>query len=694
MNSARALLLAMILTQALATALLTDTRLFPAVCALAAVAVAARPPSRSLAPRLQWRVYIAVMVFFAVKMRLAPLDIPDRFSPFPNSYDLNHAFAQALLTLQVLALAFNPIALQRSARALSARHILPFFGMVQLACITDFVSRAPVHRWTALGGAAAFAAFFALYSMLGGARAAQHRRGMGRGVICAIIMLFASLLGIAVARLSVMYASQIELLMFSYLQPPARIGAVGASERATLNSVSEMRANNANQAALRIRAKAPPGYLRGKVYDRFDGKVWYFRGDERPLAQTALPESKGGLPETGRAYALRAQATTPDEAMEVWPTQGLHKTVYAALDTAVIGADAPTLTADGHQACRAEELPLSLPYCLYGGAQPGEDAPADDLRNHCLAVPESLSEEARQTALAVLGHAETAQEKIDAVVRFFAAHFQYRLGISIPADQDALSYFICDRPPAHCEFFAAGAAMILRLGGVPCRYVAGFLVAEWNPAGGYWTARNRDAHAWVEAWDDDRGWVLVEATPGGGLPETDPLSPIAAHLDALRFRLGWIWALLREQGLAGPQAWLRLAAAWIVRTWFGRVLIGLLCLGGAAWCARRLRGRFIRVRISPEEMRCRRVLARMDRIARRQGFTRPLHETLHQFAARIAAVEEAGPWHAGLAQWYEDYASLRCRGGLRDDALRLLESKALAASRRRGRSRPDSRRDA
>ena len=48
----------------------------------------------------------------------------------------------------------------------------------------------------------------------------------------------------------------------------------------------------------------------------------------------------------------------------------------------------------------------------------------------------------------------------------------------------------------------------------PTRYVTGFYVTESDPiASNGWIARNKDAHAWVEAWDADKQtWRIVEST--------------------------------------------------------------------------------------------------------------------------------------------------------------------------------------
>ncbi len=47
---------------------------------------------------------------------------------------------------------------------------------------------------------------------------------------------------------------------------------------------------------------------------------------------------------------------------------------------------------------------------------------------------------------------------------------------------------------------------------MPARVVTGYQGGEWNPIGHYLLIRRSDAHAWVEVWEDGRGWVRVDPT--------------------------------------------------------------------------------------------------------------------------------------------------------------------------------------
>ena len=107
----------------------------------------------------------------------------------------------------------------------------------------------------------------------------------------------------------------------------------------------------------------------------------------------------------------------------------------------------------------------------------------------------------------IFRNCKTTAEKIEAVTQYFHTNYTYSLGLAVPADQDPLTYFLEEASTGYCEYFASGAAVLLRLADVPTRYVTGFLVTERDEDGKSWVARNMDAHAWVEAWDR-------ETTPG------------------------------------------------------------------------------------------------------------------------------------------------------------------------------------
>ena len=82
-----------------------------------------------------------------------------------------------------------------------------------------------------------------------------------------------------------------------------------------------------------------------------------------------------------------------------------------------------------------------------------------------------------------------------------------------PSGEDFNEYFLYEQKKGLCMHFASAATIVFRLFGVPARYVEGYIVPQ--------VLANRPnevldsyAHAWVEVWSDELGWVPIEVTPG------------------------------------------------------------------------------------------------------------------------------------------------------------------------------------
>ncbi len=89
-----------------------------------------------------------------------------------------------------------------------------------------------------------------------------------------------------------------------------------------------------------------------------------------------------------------------------------------------------------------------------------------------------------------------------------------------------LAGFLFDKKEGHCEYFASALAIMLRTIGIPSRLVTGFSATSQNPLTGYFEIYAYDAHAWVEAYIEGKGWLVLEPTPiyNGPFPEKVKLS--------------------------------------------------------------------------------------------------------------------------------------------------------------------------
>ena len=138
----------------------------------------------------------------------------------------------------------------------------------------------------------------------------------------------------------------------------------------------------------------------------------------------------------------------------------------------------------------------------------------------CLELPRDVLEYAGPLARQVVKNCRTDTEKTATIRDYFQKNHRYQIGVPFQ-DCDPLREFLTKKTPAHCEFFATGMVALLRAEHIPARYMAGFLVDEYNPRGRYYVVRAMHAHAWVETWLPGHGWVSFDPTPPGALPHQE-----------------------------------------------------------------------------------------------------------------------------------------------------------------------------
>lgn len=91
---------------------------------------------------------------------------------------------------------------------------------------------------------------------------------------------------------------------------------------------------------------------------------------------------------------------------------------------------------------------------------------------------------------------------------------------SIPTDREFVLYFLRESKRGYCVHFATSTVMLLRANGIPARYVTGYRVTgeegQWNQV------TSDDAHAWVEYYTADQGWLPLDPTPAVREEEQSP----------------------------------------------------------------------------------------------------------------------------------------------------------------------------
>jgi protein-glutamine gamma-glutamyltransferase len=319
-----------------------------------------------------------------------------------------------------------------------------------------------------------------------------------------------------------------------------------------------------------------------------------------------------------------------------------------------------------------------------------------------LALPGDLQRRLANLA-ATLGPPNASDdETIAAVTRALREKHGYTMEPSRPpAGVDPVESFLLGERPGHCELFASAAVLLMRVRGVPARYVTGFRGGEWNGVGGYVAVRDDRAHAWGEAYVSDRGWVRVDATPPG------PPPPRAGQLSEVMDALDYFWNrwvvgydLGRQLELArraGRQ--LTAPAAHASRTRVVSIVVAACLLPLLVLVARRLRRRRARAvrdahditrspvwtapRLGAIERLYRRTLGRLARA----GWPRRRNETPHEYALRVGGSGLIAT--DGFSQLTEQYTAARFGGHETDEKL-VAELAAKLAIRTGGPGHPGS----
>lgn len=360
-----------------------------------------------------------------------------------------------------------------------------------------------------------------------------------------------------------------------------------------------------------------PGYWRGLVFDRYQDGLWTASRSEMRQFPPYVEPSRLARP------AGPNLGTFLQVFRVVRPLPGL---VYAATPIASLYYPAAELRQDAYGTFRAPEplrpgqtysvvsyLPNYTPESLRS-AEGLDDRAAPDLD------PGPLSGRARALAReAVAGAADDRYDRVMALTGYLQQHYRYTQQLGhVPPGEDPVDWFLFEARTGYCEQFATAEALMLRSLGIPARLATGYSTGDYNPNLDQSVVRERDAHAWVEVYFPERGWVPVDPSPG------------YPGLAATRFPNRWSAAglarVIPHLSLAGGGALGAAGALALIPGLLG-VAAALLAL---VWTLARLRGR----RRTGREAE---LLALYERLQRRLGRRRAPPETPLEYAARAPA---------------------------------------------------------
>ena len=139
-------------------------------------------------------------------------------------------------------------------------------------------------------------------------------------------------------------------------------------------------------------------------------------------------------------------------------------------------------------------------------------------------------------------------EKINRIRSFFAENFYYSLSQNQRYTKSGyLDAFLFETRKGHCEYFATATTLLLRAAGIPARYTIGYVVSEYSPWQKQYLVRGRDAHSWVEFYQDGH-WQRLDTTPSNWAPlEAEDSTFLEPFVDVF----SWLRYIITSKGVDG-----------------------------------------------------------------------------------------------------------------------------------------------
>jgi len=415
-----------------------------------------------------------------------------------------------------------------------------------------------------------------------------------------------------------------------------RQSKTGFSDQLWLGSMGGMLTDD--RVVLRLRGDSPPELLRGAVFVSYAAGRWE-ASERMPAGEVDEHEA---APPDGEGVLELENARKPERYFLPLDARDVRTS------TGFFGRDAmgilhPVGEADAKRVWfRRAGTPKIL-------APSAED----------LTIPYKLRPELVRMLMAWGAMDGPELERLERIEAKLRADYRYGLDFERAVTRDPVLDFLQNERVGHCEYFAASFALLGRAARIPTRVVTGYRVHESSPLG-YWVVRQRHAHAWVEAYVDDR-WITFDPTPPTDLAASSPSQTS-------------LWGMLTDGVSTGWES---------VDDWLGRrtpfeLSLALVGLVGVLLLVRALRAlRERALAASSADLPLEGFVA-LSRALEERNLPRSPSETLARYALRVEATDELAPARAReLGRLLRDYAELRYGG--RGDARQIDEALTRAA---------------
>jgi hypothetical protein len=288
-------------------------------------------------------------------------------------------------------------------------------------------------------------------------------------------------------------------------------------DKIELNTLSELK--NQDMIVMLVERESP-ALLKVQTFNHYDGKSWTKRGS-RPVAIKV---------EDGQVN-LKPLYLNKELFSKITPDKFYHQKFYIkSYAEQFIAGSYPIINLIGLDAAEIEIDHFENIY-LQKKLKPGDryevvsvdkSYPSNYLRtlprtypkeimDLYLQLPPDLDQRLMNLASEILKYTPpNIYDELITVRKYLKDNCRYG---RLTKESPTLSEFLFENKPGDCEYFATALALMLRYRNIPTRFVLGFSGGDFDPKRRTSIIYARDAHAWIEVFFPNVGWLSCDPTP-------------------------------------------------------------------------------------------------------------------------------------------------------------------------------------
>ncbi|MCG9696533.1 DUF3488 and transglutaminase-like domain-containing protein [Shewanella sp. Isolate11] len=287
-----------------------------------------------------------------------------------------------------------------------------------------------------------------------------------------------------------------------WMVPKSHSAETGLSDEVSFGDISKL--TNSAELAFRVSFQTkPPGnnqlYWRALVMEDYDGRKWT---QSKAIKQLETRRQAAN-------YRLRPSGDVINYDVIAKPS---HQHWLFGLDLAYSQTPDVSNLPDGRLYA---QTPVDQEYQYHVSSYPNAKLDLnlnEATRTRNLRLPQDSNPKTAQLALKFKQTYPDPKQRINAMMlRFNQSPYYYTL-TPPPVGPQQIDDFLFENKAGFCVHYASALTFMARYSGIPARLVTGYQGGEWNDNAQYLSVYQYMAHAWVEVWFEDSGWVRFDPT--------------------------------------------------------------------------------------------------------------------------------------------------------------------------------------